>query len=87
MIFTIPLTLIYYVVRGLIATLPTASSLPIAISDGFTFLFGLLYSFDFLISVSSIFQVLTLSLSFEFAIQLWHGFHWLLRKIPMLQIR
>jgi len=87
MIFTIPLTIIYFTIVGLISLLPNAVSLPYAFTSGFQYLFGYLYAFDFMLSVQLVITLLSLSLAFELAIQVWHGFHWLLSKIPFLHVR
>jgi len=86
MILTIPLTIVFFMLQGLISVLPFSSGLPDVLRDSFSFVFGYLYAFDFLLSVDVIIALLTLSLSFELAIQVWHGIHWLLRKIPFLHI-
>lgn len=87
MIFTIPITIIFFLISGLINLLPVSSGLPVAISQGFQYVFGFLYAFDFIMPVSSLILVLGLSLGFELAIQIWHGVHWILRKIPILHIK
>lgn len=87
MIFTIPLTIFYFIFAGLLALLPDSSGLPDAIADGFQYVFGFLYAFDFLLPVSSIVSVLLIALSFEVAIQIWHLAHWIARKIPILNVK
>lgn len=87
MIFTIPITIVYLFLMGLIGILPSTSGLPSAISTSFQYVFGFLYAFDFILPVQTILTILGLSLSFELAIQIWHGIHWLLAKIPILNIK
>jgi len=87
MIFTIPLTFIYFIFSGLIAILPDSAGLPDAISEGFSYVFGFVYAFDFLLPVSAILTVLGISLAFELAIQIWHLIHWIIRKIPVANVK
>jgi len=86
MIFTFIFTLFYIFLSGLIGLLPNSSPLPIAIDTSMRYVFGFLYAFDFLVSVQLILTVLGLSLAFEVILQIWHGIHWLIRKIPLLHI-
>jgi len=87
MIFTIPLTLIFFLLTTVIGWLPDSSGLPSEVSAGFSWLWGLLWELDFVVPVSTVATLLGLSLAFEVAIQVWHGIHWLIRKIPMINIK
>jgi len=87
MILTIPLTIVYFIIRGLLFALPNSQGLPDVVSTLFSYVFGFLYAFDFLLPVSTVVLILSISLIFELAVQAWHGIHWVLRKIPALNIR
>lgn len=87
MIFTIPLTLVYFLLNLLLGLLPSSDGLPPAIQSAFVWLWGLLWQLDFVVPVSTLVSLLGLSLGFELAIQVWHFAHWVVRKIPMLNIR
>lgn len=87
MIFTIFFTIIYLIFSSLLALLPTAGLLPTAVSSSMQYIFSLLWNFDYIISVPTLYIALGLVLSFEIAIVLWHAIHWLLGKIPFLHLR
>ena len=87
MIFTIPLTLVYLLLLGLISVLPVSSGLPDIISSSFAYLWGFLWNLDFVVPVSTLISLLSLTLGFELAIFTWDAVHWILRKIPMLHIK
>jgi len=87
MIFTIPLTIVYFFVYGLLVALPQVDPLPQFVSTSFEWAFGFLYAFDFVLPVDTVLFFLTLSLAFELSVQVWHGVHWVLRKIPMLNVK
>lgn len=87
MIFTIPLTILYVVLSGLIGLLPISSGLPVALQTGASWIFGFLWNFDFILDVPTLIQIILLTLAFETAILFWHFLHWALAKIPFLHIR
>jgi len=75
MIFTIPLTILYFFLYGLLSVLPQVGGLSSDYSAAFEWAFGFLYAFDFVLPVSFIITLLGLSLSFELAVQIWYGVH------------
>jgi len=87
MIFTIPIYIGYFLIAGMLAALPESSGLPAIIQTSFEYVFGFLYAFDFIMPVSTLLLILTISLAFEVAVQVWHGIHWIIQKIPMLNMR
>lgn len=88
MIFTIMFNVFYFVLYGVLnAVLPVSTGLPSDVAIGFSYVFGYLYAFSFLLPPSTIITVLGLSLVFEGSIQVWHGIHWAVKKIPFLHIK
>jgi len=87
MIFTIFLTFFYLIFNGLIALLPASAGLPSGFSTAFSWIFGFLWNFDYLVPVSTILTLLGLAFTFEAAVLVWKIIHWLIAKIPFLHIR
>jgi len=84
MIITLFLDFIYLLLQGLIALLPTGH-LPTAMTTAFVSLFGLLNTFNYVIPIVALMQVVVLTLALDGAIMLWHFINWAIRKVPGMQ--
>jgi len=70
----------------LIGLLPSGS-LPTGITTGLTTVISYMYKFNALLPIDTLFQVLTATLIFEGAFLLFDLMQWVLRKIPLLNIK
>jgi len=87
MIFTIPLTIFYGLLQGLLLVIPSASLLPASFNESMTYIFGFLYGFDFLIPTAMIAICLSIAMGYAVVYMAWLGLHWVLSKIPFLHIK
>jgi hypothetical protein len=71
----------------MLSILPDASVFPDTVTTSINYIFGFLWNFDYIIDVSTLFTVLGLVIAFELGILVWHGIHWLIAKIPFVNIR
>jgi len=86
MILTFILTAAYNVYAGLFELLPTGS-LPSGVSTGMTKIITYMYGFNELFPVDTLFQVFTAFIVFETAMLLFDMIQWMMRKIPLLNIK
>jgi len=84
MIITLFLNFIYLLLQGLIALLPTGH-LPTQMTTAFVNMFGLLNTFNYVIPIVTIVEVVVLTLAIDGAIMLWHFINWAIRKVPGMQ--
>jgi len=81
MILTFILNLFYVFINFVTGLLPNASSLPSAISSAFNYIFGFLWNFDNLVSVSLLFTLVGLFIAFEAAVLLFDMVVWVIHLI------
>jgi len=86
MIITFILTAGYNLYAGLLELLPTGS-LPTGVSTGMAKVITYMYGFNELFPVDTLFQVFTAYIVVEGAILIFDVIQWLLRKIPVLNIK
>jgi len=81
MILTFILNLFYVFINFVTGLLPNASALPAAISNAFNYIFGFLWNFDNLVSVSTVFTILGLFIAFEAAVLLFDLVVWIIHLV------
>jgi len=70
----------------LIGLLPTGT-LPAGVSSSIVTIVSSMYRFNALLPVDTLFTVLAASMVFEGAMILWDIIHWIIRKIPLVNMK
>lgn len=86
MILTFILTLGANLYVAMLSALPTGQ-LPVAVSGAITTVVSSMYRFNAILPVDTLFQVLAAVIVVELAILAYDAIHWVVRKIPILNIR
>lgn len=81
MILTFILNLFYVFITFITGLLPNATALPSAISSAFNYIFGFLWNFDNMVSVTLLFTLVGLFLAFEAAVLLFDMVVWVIHLI------
>lgn len=87
MIITTLVVFILEVINSIISLLPLGSVFPTEFTDGIRTLWDILWSWDFLFPIQTMINCLAISLSFIAFVLAWRLIHWILRKIPILNIK
>jgi len=81
MVLTLVLNLLYVFIAFILAILPASSALPAIVGDAFNYIFGFLWNFDNLVSVSLLFNLAALYVFFEASILLFDMVIWVIHLI------
>jgi len=81
MILSFILNIFYIFITFVFGLLPVGDNLPTAFADGFRYLFGFLWNFDFLVSVSNVIVILSLTVGFQAAVLLFRLVSWVIHLI------
>lgn len=87
MIITIIITVVRWLLTGLILLLPRGGSLPAAFTTGLTTFWGYVNSFSLVIPVSQIAICIGLMLAWDLFEIAWRFIPWILKKIPFIHVR
>jgi len=81
MILTVFLNFIDNFLLTIIGFLPVGN-LPVGITNGISYFWGVLNSFSYILPVSTMLSASVVVISFDAAVLLWHMVQWIIRKIP-----
>jgi len=87
MILTIILNVIYTILAGLLSLLPTGGDFPAEWVSGIYTIWSAVNAFSFLVPTEMLLTCLGIALAWDVFIFAWHFLHWLMRKIPAINIR
>jgi len=87
MIITILFSVIIGIVTIILNLLPDGAAFPPEFTTGFRTLWNIIWAWDFIIPVQALINCVTITISFWVFVLAWHLIHWILRKIPAMNIK
>lgn len=85
------LSLLFSVIVGIVSIileiLPNGAPFPTEFIDGMRSLWNTIWAWDFIFPVQTFINCVTIGVSFWVFVLVWRLVHWILRKIPALNLR
>jgi len=86
MIFTVVLYFVQLVLSMLLALLPDGSPLPQGVLDALSTMWMWIRSLDFILPLDAFAVCIPIAFSWYLFVFAWKFIHWILRKLPFLQV-
>jgi len=87
MILSLLFSIIIAVVTAILSILPNGSGFPVEFTQGVRRLWDFIWSFDPFFPVNTLILCVTIAVSFWGFVLIWKIVHWIIRKIPALNMR
>jgi len=84
MIIDAIINIITSLVGVLIGILPDSTGLPDGAQTAFTAMLGFMYTFDFILPISTLLTILGIAMAFHASMFAFRGITWLLQKFPLI---